>query len=170
MDEEDFVQIGLMALCRAVDKWTSCGYSVDEDAFVPYARKAIATSIASEATEAVGAVSAPRRIKQLATVVRTKMGCGEHRQHIIDQLDLTSQELVELKPFMGDTKGTDLENIAAVDTVPYDVMSDMLAPLDEDEAALLQSRFCRTASAHHSGIHRKMRSIQLKLAREGYLV
>lgn len=166
-DEEDYIQAGHLKLAEINrDKY-------HKRDFRAYAVIAIARAMRKTALGAIGAASAPERIKKQVHVVEILLTNGKTEQEICHELKIDTQTLANLKSLITTEPWHLLFNEPTYDSEPFSIIDDLLSScyLTDEDRQFLRAQF--DGNVDSLELTRKQRwlrtkNIRPKLTRSGY--
>lgn len=166
-DEEDYIQAGHLKLAEMhIDEH-------DKRSFRAYAVIAIARAMRESALGAMGAASAPERIKRRAHLVELLIASGKTEQGICSELNIDANILACLKSLITTESWHKLFDEPTCAPEPFSVIEDILSScgLTEEDRVFLRAQF--DDNLESLGLTRKqkwaqIRSLRPKLTRSGY--
>lgn len=166
-DEEDYIQAGHLKLAEIN------GSQYHQRDFRAYAIIAIARAMREAALGAVGAASAPGRIKRQAYIAGILSTNGQTEQEICDELKIDKIKLASLRSLIITESWHLLFNEPAYNSEPFSMIEDMLSSchLTDEDRQFIQTRL--DGNIDNLELTRKQRwlktkSLRPKLTRSGY--
>lgn len=166
-DEEDYIQAGHLKLAE-MD-----GDTHDKRDFRAYAVISIARAMREAALGAMGATSAPERVKRRVHLVKLLIASGMTEQDICSELNIEANALADLKSLISTKSWHRLFDEPSLTPKPFCVIEDILSSygLTEEDRVFLIAQF--DDNLEILGLTRKQKwthvqKLRSKLIRSGY--
>lgn len=166
-DEEDYIQAGHLKLAEINNN------GCNKRDFRAYAIVAIARAMREAALEAIGATSAPERIKRLIHRIELFIVSGKTEKEICQELQIDTKTLSDMKSLISTESWHRLFDEPTYNSEPFSVISDLLSSrcLTDEDRSFLQSQL--EDDSDTPGMTRKQRwsqaiGLRPKLERSGY--
>lgn len=166
-DEEDYIQTGHLKLAEI-----RRSAHVKRD-FFSYAIISIARAMRCAAVDAMCVASAPHKTKTLVHKAAILMSIGSTEQEVCDALNITSDELSDLKLLSHHESWQELFEEPSTCSEQFSFFDDLaeVDSLTDDDIDFLRSQLDGTTDSlglSRNQVYKKSRSIRPKLARSGY--
>ena len=166
-DKDDYIQAGHLKLAEIN------GHKDEKRNFQAYAIVAIARAMRGAALKAIGATSAPARIKKRIHQIGLAIATGKTEKDICIELGIDEQTLADMKTLIQAESWNDIFDEPQCDNEPYSIMHDLLSScrLTDQDKIFLQSQLDGDIKCSELTRKRKWTraiGLRFRLERSGY--
>ena len=166
-DEADYIQAGHLKLAELN------GHKDEKRNFQAYAIVAIARAMRETALKAIGAISAPARIKKQIHRIGLAIATGKTEKDICIELGIDEQKLADMKTLIQAESWHDIFDEPQCDHEPYSIIYDLLSScrLTDQDKIFLQSQLDGDIKCSELTRKRKWTraiGLRFRLERSGY--